>query len=204
MPHDSLDVYHYLPTSERDRQWGLYVVGAGYQNVNSGDEYPPPHHPASHYFAWQRGRVLDEFQVLFLTAGEGKFESKPTGDRVIKAGDVFILFPGIWHRYTPTKACGWKQYWVSFKGEHAERLLHRGFLDPENAILGTGLDDRILGPFNQMLNRIRTQEPGFQQLIATDALAIIAGAGRRAASGHERSRFRIGATRESGTGKTSL
>jgi hypothetical protein len=76
---DFKDYYHYLPTSERDRQWGLYVVGAGYQHIPPKHMYPPSGHPGTHSFVWQFGRILQEYQILYITAGAGEFESTPTG-----------------------------------------------------------------------------------------------------------------------------
>jgi AraC-like DNA-binding protein len=167
--------FRYLPTSDRDRQWGLYVVSAGHQQVLPGQDYPPRGHPKTHDFVWQRGRVLQEFQVIYIIKGEGVFESRPTGHVPVHAGNVIVLFPGIWHRYTTVKEIGWDEYYVAFHGEDAQRLWDREFLDPRQAVLETGMDDAILHSFNALLDRIRSERIGFQQLIATDTQAIVAG-----------------------------
>jgi AraC-like DNA-binding protein len=168
--------FRYLPTSERDRQWGLYVTSAGYQQVQPGQDYPPRGHPKTHDFIWQHGRVLQEFQIVYIIKGEGVFESKATGRVQICAGNIIVLFPGVWHRYTTVKEIGWDEYYVAFQGEDAQRLWDREFLDPRQAVLETGLDDTLLHNFNTLLDRIRSERIGFQQLIAADALAIVAGA----------------------------
>ncbi|MBN2577484.1 MAG: AraC family transcriptional regulator [Pirellulales bacterium] len=175
MSNPPIEYFRYLPTSDRDRQWGLYVVGAGYQRVLPGQDYPPRGHPKTHDFQWQRGRVLQEFQAVYIVAGEGVFESKPTGRLAVGEGNVILLFPGIWHRYAPVSERGWDVYWMAFQGEDAQRLWQREFLRPEQAVLETGLDDTILHPFTTMLDRIRSERIGFQQLIAADALEIVAG-----------------------------
>jgi AraC-like DNA-binding protein len=167
--------FRYLPTSDRDRQWGLYVISAGHQEVLPGQDYPPRGHPKTHDFVWQRGRVLQEFQVIYIVKGEGVFESRPTGRVSIYAGNIIILFPGVWHRYTTVKEVGWDEYYVAFHGEDAQRLWDREFLDPRQAVLETGMDDTLLHSFNTLLDRIRSERIGFQQLIATDTLAIVAG-----------------------------
>jgi AraC-like DNA-binding protein len=181
--------FFYLPTSERDRQWGLYVISAGHQQVLPGQDYPPRGHPRTHDFVWHRGRVLQEFQVLYIIAGEGIFESKPTGRVPIHAGNAIFLFPGIWHRYTTVKEVGWDEYYVAFQGDDAGRLWERQFIDPEQAVLETGMDDTILHSFTTLLDRIRSERVGFQQLIATDTLAIMAGV--MAAARHQRTSSHI-------------
>ncbi|MCE5266459.1 MAG: AraC family ligand binding domain-containing protein [Planctomycetaceae bacterium] len=92
------EYFRYLPVSERDVQWDLYVTGAGRSSVPPGSRYPRSVHPQLYQFAWDRGRVLPEYQTLYITRGQGIFESKPTGRREIKTGSVLLLFPGVWHR----------------------------------------------------------------------------------------------------------
>ena len=168
------DFYYYLPTSERDQQWGLYVLGAGYQYIPPQSEYPPDGHPRPHDFVWQVGRTLQEYQVIFVTGGEGEFESDPTGSLSVSAGSAMVLFPGIWHRYLPSKETGWDVYWVAFNGEDADRMRERKFLNPAEAVVCPGMDANLLRHFTVLLDRIRSQQIGFQQLIAADVTMIVA------------------------------
>ncbi len=58
-------------------------------------------------FDTNKGRTLDEFQLLYLTEGEGVFQSDHCPETAIKAGEIFLLFPGEWHTYHPTSGKGW-------------------------------------------------------------------------------------------------
>ncbi len=48
----------------------------------------------------------------------------------IKAGDIFLLFPGEWHSYHPSGTKGWKSYWIGFKGKNIDDRVKAGFLSP--------------------------------------------------------------------------
>ena len=170
------EFFRYLPVSQRDIQWDLYVTGAGSSSVPAGSRYPRSVHPELYQFAWQCGRVLPEYQVLYITSGEGMFESAPSGKRVVTAGSVMLLFPGIWHRYRPLHQVGWDEYWVSYSGDYAQRLVQRGFIVPEDPVLNTGLDDAILQPYLSLLDRVRVERPGYQQMIAANTMEILAAA----------------------------
>ena len=74
MPTSPHEFFRYLPVSEQDKQWDFYVTGTGYSNVPPGSRYPCSVHPDLYQFAWDRGRVLPEYQVLYITRGEGVFE----------------------------------------------------------------------------------------------------------------------------------
>jgi len=55
---------------------------------------------------------------------------------------------------------------VSFAGDHMDRLVARGFFSPERAVLVTGMDDAILGPFRSLLARLQSEVAGFPHLVA--------------------------------------
>jgi AraC-like DNA-binding protein len=168
------EYFRYIPSSPRDRQWGLYVTGAGYQPVLPQAPYPPIGHPSTHYFAWERGRVLDQFGIIYLVRGKGEFESEATGKRQLEKGDVLFLFPEMWHRYRPVHNVGWEVYWVHFQGEDAWRLKNRNFITPKEPICRIGLNDAVLDLFVRLLDWLHAEPVHFQQIIAANTLQIIA------------------------------
>ena len=142
------EYFHYLPVSDYDRQWGVYVTGLGHTCVPPfSTSYPVSVHPDYYQFHWERGRVLQEYQALYIVRGDGEFESKAVGNRKVTAGSLMLLFPGEWHRYRPRNAIGWDEYWISFGGEEIGRLTERGFISPEQPVLHTGVDDAVLHPY---------------------------------------------------------
>jgi AraC-like DNA-binding protein len=168
------DYDRYLPVSERGRQWGLYVTGAGCGRVPPGGHYPRAGHPPSHEFAWQRGRILHEYQIIYIKEGTGWFESHTVGKTLIEPGTIFVLFPDVWHRYRPCESTGWEECWVGFVGEDADRLQGRGFLTAAEPLLKTGPDDLIMHAFTILLDRMRSEPFGFEPLIAASVWELIA------------------------------
>src|SRR4051812_32212368 len=98
--------YKYLPVSRIDENWGLYVLNAGFNETGAHEPYPSTSHPSHHYFSWEKGRVLNEYQLLYITKGEGLFESDSCAEQVVKEGTILMLFPGEWHRYKPNGQTG--------------------------------------------------------------------------------------------------
>ncbi len=170
----SEDYFRYIPVRQRDVQWGLYVTGAGCTSISPGEAYPPAQHPELYQLRWDTGRILPEYQVIYISRGRGIFESAPTGGKEIAAGTIILLFPGVWHRYRPLAEVGWDEWWVSFNGEVMDRLVEQRFFSPERAVLRTGLQDAILSPYKSLLARLRGEATGFPHLIAADTLEILA------------------------------
>jgi AraC-like DNA-binding protein len=173
MPILDREYFRYLPVSERDKDWGLFVTGVGHSHVPPHSHYPRGVHPDCYQFAWETGRVLLEFQAIYIAAGGGQFESRTAGERRIAQGSVIVLFPGEWHRYRPLWSTGWEEFWLSFAGRHIEGLMDRGFFNPAEPILETGVDDAIIRPYLTAIQRSRTEAIGYQQLMAVNVLEVL-------------------------------
>ena len=92
----------YLAVNPVDLKWGTAVNSAGFQEIPPGADYPPRNHPSRYIFKQERGRVLHEYQLLYITEGRGKFFCETLGRTRavnIERGMMFLLFPGEWHSY---------------------------------------------------------------------------------------------------------
>ena len=154
----------YLAVNRNDLLWGLAVNSVGFQNVGPGKPYPPTGHPSRYLFSEERGRILNEFQVLYITEGQGVFRSATLPNPVsITAGTMFMLFPGEWHTYRPDPATGWKEYWIGFEGPLAQEIAGKGFFAPEKAVFRPGLHDEIVNLYEEAIQVASGQASGFQQ-----------------------------------------
>ena len=163
----------YLTVSPQDRQWDLYVTAIGWAREESEaifrTVYPEPYR-----FTWQKGRIIVDYAALYVTQGEGEFETEATGCKTVTAGTVLLLFPGVWHRYRPRETTGWVKYSVAFNGGYAKRLEQRKFISRDKPILDTGLDDAILRPYLSLLDLMQSERDGLQPLLAAHALEALA------------------------------
>lgn len=119
------DYTRYYPQAPALECWGLWISGSGVATVAPGNEYPPAGHPSDHYFQWKEGRVLETFQVLLITQGTGWLETREFGRKKIVSGMVFLLLPGVWHRYRPNPKTGWKESWIEIQGPALDQILHQ-------------------------------------------------------------------------------
>lgn len=168
--------YRYLPLSAEVRARSLYAIGGGFALIPAHTTYPPHPHPSDHHFHWQEGRTLQEYQLLYLTRGCGIFESQTSGIRRINAGDLIILFPGIWHRYSPEVTTGWDEYWVAFQGKYADELILEQTLSPEDPVLHPGVNELLVESYLRIIDEARTEAVGYQQVIVAQILQILSSA----------------------------
>ncbi len=106
--------------------------------------------PADHHFEWSRGRVLQFYQIIFISEGAGVFESEHTREaRTVDSGTLLILFPGVWHRYAPDSAVGWAEHWIECQGPIFDDAVRSGIVQPTQPILHTGLEPDLLRCFER-------------------------------------------------------
>lgn len=156
----------YLVANERDARWGLTVSTVGYDEVRPGEPYPTPNHPDGYFFDIGKGRVLNEYQLLYLLEGEGLFTSDHQETTKIKAGDFFLLFPNEWHTYHPLPGKKWKSYWIGYKGRNMDDRVRSGFLSPKKPIYHVGYSADIIYLYKSALKASQEEAAFVQQTLA--------------------------------------
>ena len=165
--------FKYLNITPVEERWGIYVTSVGYSKIEPHDHYPNQQHPQSHELTWNRGRILNDFYLVFISKGKGVYASALTESCDIIAGNCFFLYPGVLHRYKPDSKSGWEEYWVGLNGFYVEQLMQNGFFDSQNPITYIGLDKDILVLFRELIEITRASLPGYPQQIAGIALRIL-------------------------------
>lgn len=156
----------YLLANERDALWGLTVSTVGYEEILPGEPYPTKGHADGYYFDLKQGRTLNEYQLLYNPEGEGIFESAHVPPTKLKAGDMFLLFPGEWHTYHPDPYIGWKSHWIGFKGRNMDDRVRAGFLMPEKPIYHIGYSSVIESLYRKAYETAVEEAAYSQQLMA--------------------------------------
>jgi len=162
----------YFSISPNDEAWGIVVTTVGYQVIPCNSSYPRSQHPESHIFNPQRGRILKEYQLVYISKGSGYFESASCKRQQISAGTMILLFPNEWHTYEPDKNTGWTEYWVGFKGIHIDKRIDNGFFSPKYPLFNLGFSSSIINLYDDIATYAREERPGYQQIISSIVLYI--------------------------------
>ena len=166
--------FQYLPISKSNIEWDLYLTGAGVADILPDDEYPAKGHPGTYDFTWEKGRVLPEYQIVYISRGCGIFESGEMGQVKVDAGQAILLFPGQWHRYKPQPDTGWKEHWISWNGEYLYRLMQRRHIALRKAILPVNKSEIILPLYERILSTVRKHPAENSRVLAAIAMEILA------------------------------
>lgn len=97
--------FTYLVSGDNDRLWGITVDNVGEYFVPANyDCYPPlVGHPENYFFDIRKGRVMDNYQLIYITQGRGWFHVTPEKRVALSGGSMLIIPPYTWHSYYPDK-----------------------------------------------------------------------------------------------------
>lgn len=165
---------NYMISSEEDELWGLTVTTVGHQVIKANESYPPTSHPNGYYFNVDKGRILNEYQLLYITNGNGVFTfGSDKTSALISEGKMFFLMPGVWHTYKPLENSGWNEYWIGFKGNFINNIVSEGFFVNRHPVFNIGLNERIVDLYMKAIEIANEERAGFQQALSGIVMHIL-------------------------------
>ena len=156
----------YLTINPSDQKWGLTTHSVGHQVISENEAYPPQVHPTRYLFNIENGRILNEYQLLYITKGRGMFSSESSGRSQVKEGYMFLLFPGEWHTYRPDPETGWNEYWIGFDGRIMDEWVKDSFFHKESPVFNIGLNEEIIALYKRAIIIAEAQEANYQQALS--------------------------------------
>lgn len=166
------DFFKYIPHSVDDEAWGLYLNVAGCAAIGKNKAYPPTGHPSGYSFSWEQGRVLHEYQILYISHGAGELETKDN-TYPIEAGSVIVLQPNQWHRYRPIGTSGWQEQYVGFNGQYAENIFKLQSQHLSHPVIHIGYHGKIYDSFYSILEVVKEERPGYHQICSGLVIYIL-------------------------------
>lgn len=158
--------FKYLIVNETDRRFGLWVNTVGFEAIAPDSPYPLKEHPSGYFFNAEKGRVLHEYQLIYITKGCGQFSSESVGGRHVCGGRLMLVFPGRWHTYRPYRNVGWNEYYIGFEGPVADSLMRGGFFSEEQPVIDIGLNEEFVSLYSRALDVAEADSVASQQHLA--------------------------------------
>lgn len=167
MKYNDLGVdFKYMIINEQDRKFGCYITTVGFQSIKENTIYPVKGHPSGYYFNVEKGRVLREYQLVYISKGQGYFSTKKVQNQKIGKGYLLLLTPGEWHSYYPDPETGWNEYYIGFEGKAIDAMFDNGFISKENAAIEVGVNDELVRLYQQAIEIAKADKIAMQQYLA--------------------------------------
>ena len=184
---------HYCPIGQVQRQFGIYVTGAGKEVTGPGEPYPHDYHSSDYYFTWKNGRMLAdwEYQLLYIRSGKGVIEFNRGKGIPVQAGTVIILHPGEWHRYRPDPTTGWSEAYVGIGGEFLKRVFAEPFFRSPPTVIRLQPDGRFDHDLIALVDEIQASSVEHPYTLAMKTMALVASLFERPANLHGKAAYNV-------------
>jgi AraC-like DNA-binding protein len=166
--------FSYFDVPETSKSF-LYITTVGKVSVGPHETYPyqPEAHPEKYSMHWDSGRILDEYQFLYISEGSGRLRSFE-GEFIIRPGSLIVLVPGEKHRYVPDPETGWTEYWIGFSGTIPAEWVKQGLLGSVITVYPILNQKEMRLPFEEALSFARNGNYALQALIVSCVTRIFA------------------------------
>lgn len=158
--------FKYLIVNDTDRKFGLWVNTVGFEFIAPNSPYPLKEHPSGYFFNAEKGRVLHEYQLVYITKGCGQFSSECVVNKHVCSGRLMLVFPGKWHTYQPYRNVGWNEYYIGFEGPVADNLVKEGFFCEDQPVIDIGLSEEFVSLYSRALHIAEADAVSSQQYLA--------------------------------------
>lgn len=165
--------FKYLIVNDMDKKFGLWVNTVGFQSIQPHSPYPLRDHSSGYFFNAQKGRILREYQLVYITKGGGVFSSESTPEKQMCKGRLVLLFPNQWHTYHPDVATGWDEYYIGFEGPVIDEMMRNAFYSKEQQLLEVGLNEELAALYSRALEIAETDKISSQQYLAGIVLHML-------------------------------
>jgi AraC-like DNA-binding protein len=171
---EETDVLKYFASTNSSEDWGIRTTTAGFESMKTRDDDPIlAMHPADYRFKSDQGRILNEYQLIYITEGRGIFKSSSYDTTQINAGTMFLLFPGEWHSYYPDSKIGWKSFWIGFNGPIIEKRVTSGHFSKKECLCNVGINETIINLYKEVIRVAEDNRVGSEYYISSIAQHIL-------------------------------
>lgn len=174
MEYNNLGVsFKYLIVNDMDQRFGLSVNTVGFQSIHPNTPYPLKDHPSGYFFNANKGRILREYQFVYITKGKGTFTSDSTSATEVSKGRLLVLFPDQWHTYSPLMKTGWNEYFIGFEGTIIDNIIKNLFITKENQVLDIGLNEELVSLYTKAIEIAQSDKTSAQQYLGGIVLHMV-------------------------------
>ncbi len=171
---DGMSFSTYLDITKRDKSFLLYATSISHTIILPQQDIKEERTQYnSTDTRWLTGTISPLFKIIYVIEGESFFRSF-IGETRISPGSLILIPPGERYSYQYNSILGINEYSIGFDGEIPHQWFSNHILHPDFMVYEYGMSRSMISLFEGALGIAKKQEDGFQQMLASSIMNIIA------------------------------
>lgn len=135
--------------------FGLTVNSVGYKALLPEADTQRSGTNKDYRFHFKKGRVADEFKLIYITKGVGyvRFENKD--ELEIHKGMILMIQPNQKYQYYHLKENEWKEFFIRFEADALYHQLIRSLFVNEYQVVDVGFNEELVRLFQRSVDVVR-------------------------------------------------
>lgn len=114
-------------------------------------KYPPYPEKLPHvYQEVVVGRKLDELHLVYIDSGYGWYKNDLGDSFRITPGTAILLYPNVYHSYSPDTQKGWSEFWVGCNGSYPDWLIGEDAFHNKHGLTRVGRSNSLRDDFSKL------------------------------------------------------
>lgn len=134
--------------------FGLTVNSVGSKSIFP-DENVSDKKVKDYRYQFKRGRVADEFKLIYITKGSGYVRFEGAEDIRISTGKILMIFPNQKYQYYHLEETEWKEYFIRFEAGAVYNQLIRSLFFEDNQVVEIGFKEELVVLFRRVIDVVK-------------------------------------------------
>lgn len=107
---------------------------------------------SDHRYHFKKGRVADEFKLIYITNGSGYICFENSNETRIEKGNILMILPNQKYQYYHDKDQKWKEYFIRFEADALYHQLIKTLFINEYQVAEAGFNDELVRLFQRSID----------------------------------------------------
>lgn len=135
--------------------FGLSVNSVGVKSIEPETSDARENQVSDHRYHFKKGRVADEFKLIYITKGAGYVCFEDGAETRIERGNILMILPNQKYQYYHESEYEWKEYFIRFEADALYHQLIRTLFINEYQVVEAGFNEELVRLFQRSIDVVR-------------------------------------------------
>jgi len=134
--------------------FGLTVNSVGYKTILPNENIARAGKSKDYKFQYKKGRVTDEFKLIYITKGKGIVHFENIGEAEIAKGKILIIMPHQKYENYHINDTEWKEYFIRFEADTVYFQLINSLFGNQQ-VIDIGFNEELIRLFHRAVDVVK-------------------------------------------------